>query len=171
VSRVTELDGALGEVLEGYESLEAEMNASPNELQAKLTELQRDIWTRDKKAEFAKYANEAKVRPEAHDDLWSLLGIDPDKDAECDSPCMQERISEAVKARGYLLKSDAETASGAAGAAQGQPTGKPALAARDAGIGMSRGAPERGQGAAATVADKVNAAFAGTGRTDSYRIA
>jgi hypothetical protein len=146
---------------------EAKINATPDEMAAKVKELEKELWTRDTRAKFEKVAKDAKVRDEALGDLWSLLGVDPEKDAEIDDAAIAERVGEAVKARSYLLQSDPATGNGAAVPQQGQ-TAKPE--AKPPGPGLSRGAPERG-----AVNDPRAAAIArvqqATGQANPFRVA
>lgn len=125
---------------QGFEELENQVKATPDERAARIKELEKELWTRDTRAKFEKLANENKVRPEARDDLWELLKFDPEKDAELDDAGFTERVAAAVKAReSYLVQSDPATGNGAAAPQQGQPA-KPAP--REPGPGLSRGAPE-----------------------------
>jgi hypothetical protein len=104
--------------------------------------LRKELWRRDHKDAFRKLAAEAKVRPEATDDLWSLLGIDP-AGPDVDEPGYRKTIAEAVQARSYLIASEEAAPSpgargGAHGGLLGDVPGKP-------GPGAGRPTPEPSQ--------------------------
>ena len=123
----------------------ATQGQTPDDKDRTIAGLKRDIWTRDTRSKFDKAARGANVRDDALDDLWSLLGIDPEKDTGIDDEALTGRLAEAVKARPYLLQPAPEMGGGAAVAAKGSITGTantPAVPARPPGPGLGRGAPE-----------------------------
>lgn len=171
--RIETLEAESGKATKTLEAKVAELEqslakatAAPSEQAQRIKELEKELWTRDTRAKFEKVAKDAKVRDEALGDLWSLLGIDPEADAEITDESLSERVGEAVKARSYLLQSDPATGNGAAVPQQGQL--KPAP--REPGPGLSRGAPER-----STPDDPRAAAIArvqqATGQTNPFRVA
>ena len=93
-------------VLQERDALKTRLDAAPSDLQKELDRMKGEIRTRDHRQAFEKIAKEAKVRPEALNDLWQLAGIKPETDT-VDEEGLSNLISEAVQARPYLLSQDA----------------------------------------------------------------
>jgi hypothetical protein len=139
--KLAAMEADLDTFAQGFEELESQLQTDPDGLRARIGELEGELWTRDTRSTFDRLAKDAKVRDEARDDLWSVLGLSPDGETEITEEVIRERMGEAVKARAYMLQSEPETGNGAAGAAQGRsvPGG---LQSKPPGPGVGRGAPE-----------------------------
>jgi hypothetical protein len=169
--RIKSLEGENATLAKGVEDAEAKAKHDPDGLRAEAERLRGELWNRDARSKFDKVAKDAKVRDDALDDLWSLVGLKRDPENELTDDAIKERVAEAVKARSYLVQSDPETGSGAAGAAQGRPgSGAGAIAPKPPGPGVGRGAPERAS-VGASVEGIIASKFADSGRSDPFRIA
>lgn len=103
-----ELELAIDErdtLAQGYEELEQQFNAEPDELRAELERLQNEIRTRDHRAAFDRIAAESRVRPDAIEDIYRLSGYTPDTDVP-DPEAIKSLIQDQVARKPYLLQQE-----------------------------------------------------------------
>jgi hypothetical protein len=132
-----EFADALVSLGDSHEQLESQLNAAPDELQARINELEKEILTRDRTQEFNKLAKEKGIKDEHFEDAIKLLGWKPDGD-DHDPAKLGESIDGLV-GRFPLFKGEATPAVPAAGASQGGAQQTPRVAPRPPGPGAFRG--------------------------------
>lgn len=96
--QLTEMASSLAEE---RDRLAAMSEAAPNELQAKIDELQGQIRQRDHRTAFDRLAKESKVREDALEDFWSLSGYKPEAD-EIDEKSIKAVIDKTLQGRDWL---------------------------------------------------------------------
>lgn len=103
-----ELEIAIDErdtIAQGYEELEQQFNAAPDELRSEVERLQNEIRTRDHRAAFDRIAAESHVRPDAIEDIYRLSGYTPDSDVP-DPEAIKSLIDDQVSRKPYLLQQE-----------------------------------------------------------------
>lgn len=121
------------EFAEAFQAADEQLNIQPDELRAEVERLQGELRTRDHRAVFEKVAAEARVRPDAIDDLYRISGYTPDSDTP-DPNHIKSIIEDQVSRRAYLLAQE-QTA-----AVPPQVRGKP-VASRGEPPSLGRGVP------------------------------
>jgi uncharacterized membrane-anchored protein YhcB (DUF1043 family) len=133
-----EFADALVSLGDSHEQLESQLNAAPNELQARIAELEKELTVRDRTAEFHKLAKEKGIKDEHFEAASKLMGWKPDAD-DYDPAKLGESIGALAGQYAFLL-GDAATAAPAAAASSGNTARSLQVQPRPPGPGSTRGA-------------------------------
>lgn len=120
-----------------HETLQAQLNAAPDELQSRIAELERELVTRDRTSEFHKLAKEKGIKDEHFEAASKLLGWKPDAE-DYDPAKLGESIEGLVGQYGFL-KGEAVQPAQNGQASGGGAAQTPRTAPRPPGPGAYRG--------------------------------